>query len=234
MDDRRAGSLSFNTLLGKAWRRALRPSPTTKKLSGKNLERFGEENGTKLPTLVIHSEFEHEPSFPNTVMLPHRMYDTEKYFDDLQGVADESFDAILCSGLLEHMADPQRLLKECHRVLRPGGKLVMSISAVFSFHRGPDNYFHFTPYGIRSLMQEWSNVDVKGSSQPFETLGILVERVLLQCEIMPLARPAIALLARTIRVYDVFLVRQYDGRQFKEDRQIDSMMPSNLQVVAIK
>ncbi len=40
---------------------------------------------------------------------------------------DASFDAVLAKDILEHLRDPGRLVGEIHRVLRPGGVLVVSI-----------------------------------------------------------------------------------------------------------
>jgi SAM-dependent methyltransferase len=38
----------------------------------------------------------------------------------------ESFDVITCWHVIEHVADPRRLVGEMHRLLRPGGVLVMA------------------------------------------------------------------------------------------------------------
>lgn len=42
-----------------------------------------------------------------------------------QGYPDNYFDAITLKHVVEHVYDPVCLLKECHRILKPGGKLVL-------------------------------------------------------------------------------------------------------------
>jgi SAM-dependent methyltransferase len=46
-------------------------------------------------------------------------------------LADDSVDAVLLLDVVEHVAEPERALAEAHRVLRPGGVLVLSVP-----HRG--------------------------------------------------------------------------------------------------
>jgi ubiquinone/menaquinone biosynthesis C-methylase UbiE len=51
---------------------------------------------------------------------------------------DSSFDAILCSEVFEHLTDPLQALDEFRRLLKPGGKIILT--APFS------SLVHFAPY----------------------------------------------------------------------------------------
>ena len=42
-------------------------------------------------------------------------------------LAGESFDAIICADVLEHLRDPRPLLKQLHNFLKPGGSVLMSL-----------------------------------------------------------------------------------------------------------
>ena len=49
------------------------------------------------------------------------------------GYEDGKFDVVVASELLEHVFDPSEVLREAHRVLRPGGKIVGSVPHERSF-----------------------------------------------------------------------------------------------------
>jgi SAM-dependent methyltransferase len=63
---------------------------------------------------------------------------------ELTGVPDRSVDLVICCSVLEHVADPEALLREIHRVLKPGG----------SFLAKTPNRLHYMPV-IASATPMW-------------------------------------------------------------------------------
>jgi len=54
---------------------------------------------------------------------------------------DASFDAILCSEVLEHLPEPTHALDEFARLLKPGGKLILTAPFASLVHMAPYYYF---------------------------------------------------------------------------------------------
>jgi SAM-dependent methyltransferase len=51
------------------------------------------------------------------------------------------------------VAEPRTYLDECHRVLRPGGRLLLSTHGIMTYHRDPDDYWRWTGAGLRREME---------------------------------------------------------------------------------
>jgi SAM-dependent methyltransferase len=64
------------------------------------------------------------------------------------------FDLVLSTQVLEHVREPHVYLAECHRVLKPGGRLALSTHGAFEDHGFPDDYQRWTASGLaRDLTQ---------------------------------------------------------------------------------
>lgn len=68
-------------------------------------------------------------------------------------VRSASVDGVLCTQVLEHTARPELLLGEIRRVLKPGGTLLLTAPFVWEEHEKPYDFFRFTEYGLRHLLE---------------------------------------------------------------------------------
>ena len=66
---------------------------------------------------------------------------------------DNSFDAVVCSELLEHVPDPAAVLREVHRVLRRGGTLLICVPFLVAIHQDPGDYGRYTDSYWRETLE---------------------------------------------------------------------------------
>jgi SAM-dependent methyltransferase len=68
-------------------------------------------------------------------------------------VRDCAVDLVFASQVIEHLPDPASFLAECARVLRPGGRVVVTGPLYWPLHEEPHDYFRFTRYGFAELVR---------------------------------------------------------------------------------
>jgi len=62
-------------------------------------------------------------------------------------------DGILCTEVIEHVRDPEGMLREFARVLSPGGSVLLSSPFTWHLHDEPHDYWRFTEFGLRLLFE---------------------------------------------------------------------------------
>lgn len=74
---------------------------------------------------------------------------------------DSSFDSMLCSQVFEHVFHPEAFLGEAERVLKPGGKLLLTVPFVWDEHEQPFDFARYSSFGLRSLLERHGFVVVE-------------------------------------------------------------------------
>lgn len=69
-------------------------------------------------------------------------------------MADNTYDIVLSTQVLEHVMDPQKVIEEMTRVLKPGGWLFLTTPQSSPLHNLPWNFFNFTNLGLRLLFEK--------------------------------------------------------------------------------
>jgi SAM-dependent methyltransferase len=95
---------------------------------------------------------------------------------DALPVEDASFDVVLCLQVLEHVPDPAAAVRELRRVVRPGGRVLLSTHGVYPYHPNPDDLWRWTHDGLARLFLtngEWASVTVRPGAGTAATLAML-------------------------------------------------------------
>jgi len=85
---------------------------------------------------------------------------TEYFSGPRWPVGDDSVDLVLTTETLEHVSNPPRFLAEARRVLRQGGRIVLTVPFSARWHYIPHDYWRFTPSSLRNLLEEAGFTDV--------------------------------------------------------------------------
>src|SRR4051794_35790894 len=100
--------------------------------------------------------------------------DNTSFAGDIQRldmVRDGSYDSAICIEVLEHLPEPGRAIATMQRVLKPGGVAVISVPHLSRLHDLPYDYFRFTEFGLRYLLDkgglEVVQIETKGGLLTF-------------------------------------------------------------------
>ena len=85
------------------------------------------------------------------------------------------FDSILCTEVLEHVDAPDVAVKELYRVIKSGGRVIITAPFIYPVHGGKVDYFRFSQAGLVSLLERhgFNILEKKKICGSITTLGLL-------------------------------------------------------------
>jgi SAM-dependent methyltransferase len=196
------------------------------KLTRVTLDRFIAAHASSGRTLDIGAQNSpYAALFPNRIALDIKPGRGVAVIGDAQalGIGSETFDAIVCTEVLEHLPEPRRAIDEMFRVLRPGGSLLLTTRFLFPIHDAPHDYFRYTKYGLRHLLRQFEIIELEEETDAVGTLAVLTQRLGMQAETLrwtPL-RAAWLVAAQIMRPFSFVITREYgDSRRLTPERGI--------------
>lgn len=69
-------------------------------------------------------------------------------------ITSDTFDSILLSDVLEHIANPELLLQELSRILKKNGFIVIMVPFLYRIHEEPHDYYRYTEYALKHLLSK--------------------------------------------------------------------------------
>lgn len=67
---------------------------------------------------------------------------------------DARYDYVVFNQVMEHLPDPAAVLRELHRVLKPGGRMIYTGPLFYEEHETPYDFYRYTQFGVRHLLTQ--------------------------------------------------------------------------------
>lgn len=88
---------------------------------------------------------------------------------------DASFDCIMTAQVLEHVEDLKDTLGQIKRVLKPGGRLLVTVPFLYPVHGVPFDFRRFTTYGVKEMFEsDYEVLEVCAIGRLGSTLALLL------------------------------------------------------------
>ena len=129
-----------------------------------------------------------------------------------------SFDVLISTQVLEHVADPALYLAESFRLLRPGGRMLLSTHGLMVFHPDPVDYWRWTGAGLRRAVQAAGfEVERFEGIMGLGPVGLQLFQDSLYWRLPRPLRPCLALVMQA-------LIRVFERLHDAEDRRMNALV----------
>lgn len=110
---------------------------------------------------------------------PHDNEQIDFYYDGKTlPFPDNSFDSILTSEVFEHVFNLPEILAELSRVLKPGGKILITCPFVWKEHELPHDYARYTLFALRDMLQK-NNFTIQATNKSGNFIQVISQLVVL-------------------------------------------------------
>lgn len=76
-------------------------------------------------------------------------------------IDDEAADTLMAVSLMVELYDPQIFINESYRILKKDSYMILEIPFQWWVHKAPNDFYRYTPYGIRYLFEKAGFSEIK-------------------------------------------------------------------------
>lgn len=209
----------------------------TTKITRKELEKFIKEHSSDKYTLDLGcANSPYSQYFPNRVGLDVSPGKGVDVIGDAHALPfeDGKFDVILCTEVLEHLHTPHLAIAEMERVLKRNGILILTTRFIFPLHDTPNDYFRYTKYGLRHLLQSWDILELREEVDTQATIAVLLQRIAFQSQLRGgfVTKGILLLVARFIDLLPSMIKEEY-GNIRKTEKE-ENILTSGYYIICQK
>ena len=106
--------------------------------------------------------------------------DKERKPDQIIDICDENFEKkinyepslVCCFEVLEHTRNPSKAIQNIYNILKKDDFFLVSVPFNFRLHDEPNDFFRFTPYGLKMLFSDFAEVEIKKRNGWLESIFV--------------------------------------------------------------
>jgi len=147
---------------------------------------------------------------------------------------DNSLDGVHANALMEHVDDPRIVVREMHRVLKPGGMVYVIQPWIHPYHAHPRDLHRFSFDTLQSLFSEFETLELCVNTGPTYTVLKLAETYIINLlpEVLPFGRRKITRAAQLLFWGCFFWMKYFD--QWLFDKNTAKILANNTLFVGRK
>ena len=130
---------------------------------------------------------------------------------------DSSFDCCIATELLEHCPEPEIVLREVYRVLKPGGVLFFTVPFVWNLHEVPYDEYRYTPFSLERYLKNsgFTGATIKATGGWHAAMAQMMGLWVRRAPISAMYRILFSILAKPIMKLLIIREKEYDGSFFE-------------------
>ncbi len=161
------------------------------------------------------------------------------YLCDIHKLPIESntFDGVVLAEVLEHVSDPKQVLKEAYRVMKTGGKLMITTPFMFHIHADPTDYARYTPQWYTETLESlgFKQIQVMRHGLFFSVLSNMLKMLVYELKENPTTRNKLSV--KALERFTYWFVKKsltWDEKKFVKENLKLSGSTTGLGVICTK
>lgn len=110
-----------------------------------------------------------DPGIINIDIFPYEIVDIVANIEEIP-LADRSVNGIISIAVLEHTPNPDKIISEIYRILKPGGYIYILLPFMQGYHSSPKDYYRWTSEGFKKKFDQFRIVNFGVRSGPTAAL----------------------------------------------------------------
>jgi len=89
---------------------------------------------------------------------------------------DNCIDCVLLMNVCEHIYDPRKVLSSIHKIIKPGGKVIITMPFFIKIHQAPFDFNRFTHFALQRMCLD-AGFQIKTIDGFFDAAGLIQETI---------------------------------------------------------